>query len=211
MSAPSPGAAKKLMTADEFWEFVHRRENEDRNFELIRGEVVEVSRPTKPHGAVTALVAFELQLYVRSIRKGYVVSNDSGIVIAEDPDSVLGPDVAYFTDANKLEDLHPKWGDVPPVLAVEVSSPNDRPGRMNAKIQEYLTNGVKVVWQVDYEERNVTVYRPGKNLQVIKEDGELTGGDDLPGLSIKVADIFKLPGDRQPPAPPAPAPSQPPV
>ncbi len=205
MSTATPGTAKKLMTADEFWEFVHRPENQDRDFELIRGEVVEVSRPTKPHGTVAALVAFELQLYARATRKGYVVSNDSGIALGDDPDSVIGPDVAYFSDVNKFEDMHPKWGDIPPVLAVEVSSPNDRPGRMNAKIQEYLTNGVKVVWQVDYEERNVTVHRPNRSMEVVKEDGELTGADDMPGLTIKVADLFTLPGERtappiQPPA-----------
>ncbi|MBN9119431.1 MAG: Uma2 family endonuclease [Planctomycetes bacterium] len=210
MSAtPGTGTAKKLMTADEFWEFVHRPENLDRDFELIRGEVVEVSRPTKPHGAVAALVAFELQLHARAAQKGYVVTNDSGIALGEDPDTVLGPDIAYSTDVSKFEDMHPKWGDVPPVLAVEISSPSDRPGRMNAKIQEYLTNGVKVVWQVDYEERNVTVHRPNRSMEVVKEDGELTGGDDLPGLTIKVADIFRLPGERAAPAPEPPAPPAP--
>jgi Uma2 family endonuclease len=201
---PTVGAAKKLMTVDEFWDFVHRPDNQDRDFELIRGEVVEVSRPTKPHGAVTLNVALELGLYARGVGRGYLVT-ESGVVLEEDPGTVVGPDVAYYTDANRFEDLHPKWGDIPPVLVVEVSSPNDRPGRTNAKIQEYLTNGVKIVWQVDYEERNVTVYRPNQNMEVIREGGELTGGDDLPGLSIKVADIFKLPGDRPP------APAKPPV
>jgi Uma2 family endonuclease len=202
MSTTPPGTAKKLMTADEFWDFVHRPENQDRDFELIRGEVVEVSRPTQPHGAVAANVAFELKLYVRATRKGYVIINDSGIVLGGKPESVLGPDIAYFATSDKFEDIHPKWGEIPPVLVVEVASPNDRPGRTNAKIQDYLTNGVKVVWQVDYEERNVTVHRPNRSMEVVKEDGELAGGDDLPGLSIKVAELFKLSGD-QPATPPA--------
>ncbi|HEY1191281.1 MAG TPA: Uma2 family endonuclease [Gemmata sp.] len=198
-ATPGIGAAKKLMTADEFWEFVHRPENQDRDFELIRGEVIEVSRPRTPHGYVCARIVFRLQQYAEDRAHGYVTCNDAGVALGGAPDSVLGPDVAYFTDANTFEDLHPKWGDVPPVLAVEISSPNDRPGRVNAKIQEYLTNGVRVVWQVDYEERNVTVYRPNKTMEVVREGGELTGGDDLPGLVIKVADVFKLPGDRQTP------------
>jgi Uma2 family endonuclease len=115
---------------------------------------------------------------------------------------VLGPDVAYFTAATTFNDIHPKWGVVPPVLAVEVASPSDRAGRVNAKIHEYLDNGVKIVWHVDYEERNVTVYRPNTQFVIVPEGGELTGGDDLPGLSIKVADIFKLPGapNTNPPA-----------
>jgi Uma2 family endonuclease len=206
MSAVTPGAgtAKKLMTADEFWEFVHRPENLDRDFELIRGEVVEVSRPRTPHGKVCARLVYRLEQYADQRGQGYVTCNDVGVALSTKPDSVLGPDVAYFTDVNKFEDLHPKWGDVPPVLVVEISSPSDRPGRMNAKIQEYLRSGVKVVWQVDYEERNVTVHRPNRGMEVINEDGELTGGDDLPGLSLKVADLFKLPGDRSvPPAPPS--------
>jgi Uma2 family endonuclease len=87
-----------------------------------------------------------------------------------------------------------------------VWSPNDRPGATNAKIREYLASGVKFVWLVEHEERCVTVYRPKQDMEVIGESGELTGGDDLPGLVIRVADIFKLPRERgaaPPPPPPA--------
>lgn len=197
MSTTPPGApaAKKLMTADEFWEFVHRPENLDRDFELIRGEVVEVSRPRTPHGIIVARICSLLDRYAELVGRGYVVT-ESGVVLSEEPATVVGPDAAYYDDANRFEDIHPKWGDIPPILAVEVWSPSDRPGRTNAKIREYLGSGVKIVWQVDYEERRVTVYRPKQDMEVIGEDGELTGGDDLPGLSVRVADLFKLPGDR---------------
>ncbi|HEV3384128.1 MAG TPA: Uma2 family endonuclease [Gemmata sp.] len=205
MTTPSTiGLAKKLMTADEFWDFVHKPENENRDFELIRGEVIEVSRPRTPHGLVCARIVYRLEQYAEKCGRGYVTCNDAGVVLREDPASVVGPDVAYFTDVNRFEDLHPKWGDRPPVLAVEVSSPTDRPGKINTKIREYLTNGVKVVWQIDYEERNVTVHRPEKTLEIIPESGLLTGGDDLPNLEISVADLFRLPGEK-----PAPAPTQP--
>lgn len=208
MSAtPGAGTAKKSMTADEFWEFVNRSENQDRDFELIRGEVVEVPRPRRPHGSVVIRIGSLLDRYAEHIGRGYA-DTETGVALGESPDSIVGPDVAFYNDANTFDDLHPKWGDTPPVLAVEVSSPSDRPGRTNAKIQDYLKHGVKIVWQVDYEERNVTVYRPNQNMEVVPESGELTGGDDLPGLLVKVADIFKLPGERtaaaqpQPSAPP---------
>jgi Uma2 family endonuclease len=190
------------MSADEFWDFVHKPENENRDFELIRGEVTEVSRPRAPHGHICAQFVFLLKLYARQRGRGYVTCNDAGVVLSEKPATVAGPDVAYFTDVNRFEDLHSKWGDVPPVLVVEVSSPTDRPGKINAKIREYLTNGVKIVWQVDYEERNVTVHRPEKTLEIVRESGELSGGDELPGLLIAVAELFRLPGDVQAPAPP---------
>jgi Uma2 family endonuclease len=208
----TPDTAKKLMTADEFWEFVHRPENLDRDFELIRGEVVEVSRPRHPHGRVAFRFGYLLEKYAERVEWGYVVT-ESGLVLEEEPDTVVGPDVGFYADTNVFGELDPKWAEVAPILVVEVSSPSDRPGRMNAKIQEYLANGVKVVWQVDFEERNVTVHRPNRSMEVVPESGELLGGDDLPGLTIKVSDAFKLPGGRspvRPPQTPSPAPPQPP-
>jgi len=70
------------MTANEFWDFVHSPENENRDFELIRGMILE--------------------LYAERVGKGYVVTNDSGITLSEDPDAVVGPDVAFFTDVMSL-------------------------------------------------------------------------------------------------------------
>ncbi len=205
--SPSTTNPTKLFTADEFWEFVNRPENANRIFELIRGRVVEMSRPTRPHGRVCMRVGYHLELYAERVRSGYVATDDAGVVLREDPDSVVGPDVAYYTDANTFDELHPKWGEVAPVLVAEISSPNDKPGKVNAKIEEYLNTGVKVVWLVDYEERNVTVYRPNQTLLVVREGGTLSGGPDMPGLSVEVADLFRMPGDRHatttPPTPPA--------
>ena len=49
----STATATARMTADEFLEFVNRPENEGRWFELVRGEVIELSPPTKKHGVVS--------------------------------------------------------------------------------------------------------------------------------------------------------------
>jgi Uma2 family endonuclease len=193
---PAVGTPKKLMTANEFWDFVHLPENENRDFELIRGEVVEVSRPTHPHGRVSFRVGMIIEQYAERVGKGYVVTNDSGIVLTEDPDTVVGPDVAYFINVSSFDDMNPKWADVPPLLVAEVQSPNDRPNRLIAKIRDYIKNGVKLVWLVDYEERTVAVFRPNMTPDVFKENQELTGGEELPGFICRVADFFRLPGDR---------------
>src|SRR4051812_16925676 len=116
-------APTKLMTVDEFWDFVHRPENRDRHFELVRGEVVEMSLPGKLHGFVCANVAFLLMLFARERKKDYVCSNDTGLIVERDPDTVRGPDVMFFEDATKAEDIGRKWGEAPPRLSVEVLSP----------------------------------------------------------------------------------------
>lgn len=203
MTTPA-ATGKKLMTADEFWEFCHRPENENRSLELIRGEVIELPRPTRKHGIVACRIAMLLQECVSRVGRGYIATNDSGVILEEDPDTVVGPDVAYYTDATTFDEVHPKWGEEPPLIAVEVLSPGDRPSRVNVKVADYLRNGVKRVWLVDYEDRKVTVYRPDRPLDVLGETAELTGDEVLPGFACRVGDLFRLPGERPPePQPPA--------
>src|SRR5439155_9247241 len=102
----------------------------------------------------------------------------------------------------------PKYGEVPPVLAVEVLSPDDRADRVLRKITDYLRNGVALVWLVDPEMRAVTVYPAGNGPRLVEEGGELDGGDVLPGLRCRVADFFHLPGEQ--PRPKAKTPRKPP-
>src|SRR5712692_10238170 len=124
--AMSTAAITKLMTAEEFYDWVHRPENENKWFELVRGEVIELPPPAKPHGFVTNNVGRILGNYTFQRGKGYVAGNDCGVILERDPDIVRGPDVALYEDAQTFAELHPKYGDVLPRLAVEVLSPNDR-------------------------------------------------------------------------------------
>src|SRR5437879_1884539 len=86
----------KRMTAEEFWEWASRPENQDRHFELDRGEVVEMPPPGINHGFVCGWIVHLLWVYALRRGKGYPVSNDSGLLVEQDPDSVRGPDVMFF-------------------------------------------------------------------------------------------------------------------
>jgi Uma2 family endonuclease len=182
------------MSADEFLEFVQRPENENRCFELVRGEVIELPSPTKIHGRVCINAGFLLESYVRQRGYGYITGNDAGTLLERDPDTVRGPDVALFEDANSFQELHPKYGNVPPILAVEVLSPSDKMPQVLRKINDYLGNGVKLVWLVDPEESSVWVFEPDMPSTEYRFDQELTGGAILPGFTCKVADFFFVPG-----------------
>jgi Uma2 family endonuclease len=186
--------AKKLMTAEEFYEWANRPENRDKHCELERGEIIEMSRPGKMHGLVCANVVRILGNFAAQRKRGYVCSNDTGVVVERNPDTVRGPDVMLFEDAARIEDVDEKYGEKPPVLAVEVLSPNDTPGKIMRRISEQKRFGAPLIWVLDPEARNVTIYRPGKEEKVVSESEELTGEDVLPDLRVRVAELFALPG-----------------
>lgn len=188
--------ATKLMTAEEFFDFCNRPENDNKWLELVCGEVIELPPPMRPHGVVSFNIARILGNYAFQRKKGYLTSNDSGVILERDPDTVRGPDVAYYEDAAAFDELHPKYGEVPPRLAVEVLSPSDRADRVMRKVTDYLRNGVELVWVVDPEARTVTVYTPDNGPRVFGEKEELKGEEVLPGFRCRVADFFLLPGEK---------------
>jgi Uma2 family endonuclease len=190
----STTTTRKLMTAAEFFDWANRPENAPKSYELVRGEVVEMTRPGARPGLVCVNVSWLLHNYVLQRQRGYVLSNDAGIILERDPDTVRGPDVVLFDEVVKYEELNPKFSEGVPTLAVEVLSPNDRIGKVTRRINEFLQAGIKLVWLVDPDARDVTVYRKDRNEHVVEEGQELTGEDVLPDLRIRAADFFVTAG-----------------
>jgi Uma2 family endonuclease len=186
--------ASKLMTADEFYDWVHRPENENRCFELERGEVIEMPPPSKPHGFACANASRILGIFAYQRKRGYPCTNDAGLIVEEGPDTVRGPDISFYEDDQNLDTMDRKYALQPPRLVVEVLTPNDKQSKTNVRISQYLKRGVPLVWLVDPELRIVTVYRSGKDLYTRDNGEELTGEDVLPDFRCRVAEFFALPG-----------------
>src|SRR5437867_3101505 len=89
----------KLLTADEFYEWVNRPENQDKFYELDEGRVVEMPPPGETHGVLCAFIVHLLWMYVIRRGKGYVCSNDTGLVVKRKPGTVRGPDIMLFDES----------------------------------------------------------------------------------------------------------------
>jgi Uma2 family endonuclease len=188
----------QLMTAEQFYDWCNQPENAPRHYELEQGKVIEMPRPGERHGFVCGNVVRILGNYTYQRRKGYVLSNDVGIIWERDPDTVRGPDVVLYDRQRRYEELNPKFAEDPPLLAVEVLSPNDRMNKVTRRIQQFLAWGVALVWLVDPEDSTVGVYRADRAPQVFDATQELTD-ERLPEFRCRVADFFYLPAQENPP------------
>ena len=186
---------QKLMTAEEFFDFANDPKNRDRHFELEEGEVVEVSRPGEIHGVVCSNANGILWMYTRQRKKGYVASNDMGLVLERDPDTVRGPDVCLYLDSRKFDELEKKWPKRLPKLIVEVLSPNDRQGKMQKRINKFLEKGVAMAWLIDPEAETLTIFLPNRQPIVLEGDEEVSGLKALPDFCCKVSDFFAMAGE----------------
>jgi Uma2 family endonuclease len=184
------------MTAEEFFRWISLPENRDHYVELERGEIIEMPPPGKYHGFVCGNVARVLGNYAAQCSRGYVCTNDAGLIVERDPDTVRGPDVTFYDDSQTAENTDRQFAEQPPLLAVEVMSPSERLNRTVLRIAQMLNLGVQMVWVVDPEARDVSVHRPGRAPQLVQANEELTGEDCLAGFRCRVSDLFEQPGKK---------------
>jgi Uma2 family endonuclease len=182
-------AAAKLLTAEEF---AHLPDPPDGSKqELVRGEIVTMPPPGFVHGNVPGNVYLAVKVFVKQHKLGRVTV-ESGVITERGPDSVRGPDVAYWSYQRLPQaDIPVVYANEPADLVAEVVSPGNTKQRTTQKVREYFDSGVRLVWVVHPEERTVTVYTKPGDGTVRWEDATLTGGDVLPGFSCKVAELFQ--------------------
>jgi Uma2 family endonuclease len=194
-TATAPGK----MTAEEFYDWANRPENEGKRLELDRGEVIEVPPPIRGHGFYCWLVIKLLTEYVTRRGAGYLLTNDTGILVERNPDTLRGADVMLFLRTPQPADFQHKYVEDIPDLIAEIVSPSDKAKQLNRRVDQYLRRGVPLVWEINPRQTTVTVYKPNEFHKILDETDELTGNGVLPEFSCRVADLFALPGQPQPP------------
>ncbi len=160
--------------------------------ELVRGEVERLSPGGFGHSYITTNAAVLLGNWARKTRSGRVLSNEAGLIVETDPDTVRGADVAFLSyqrlpRGRQIEG----FTDVAPELVVEVRGRDENWGRMLEKVGDYFRMGVDRVWLLDAGTRRLHVYRQNAEPLVPEEGDTVTDEEILPGFSCKVSEFFE--------------------
>ena len=173
------------VTKEQFYEFVMRPENRDRNFEYIAGEIVEVvsNNVSSEDGFSLAL---EVGVFVKRNKLGRMTGADGGYVInGED----YIPDAAFMSYARQPERPNIAYNPVAPDLAIEMLSPGNTKDEIAYKVSNYMAAGT-VLWLGNPDKKIIDVYIPGQPVKRLRMGDILDGGDVLPGFQVTLADIF---------------------
>jgi Uma2 family endonuclease len=104
------------------------------------GELVERTLPDYPHGRTQLL----LGAYFLELSKARSLFPCSETRMRLRPGIYLIPDIAVFHPVKP-----PRIPETPPLIAIEILSPDDRWNAVRDKLQEYRDWGVPHVWLVD--------------------------------------------------------------
>lgn len=180
--------ATKLLTAREY----ALLPSEGQPTELVRGEIVETPSPFPRHGQICSQIVYRLRRFQEAQSYGHVVSNDAGVLTERDPDSVRGPDVAFYSFARVPPGPFPRdqYLSAVPDIVFEVRSPTDRWRDLIAKVNEYVQAGVTVVCVADDGAGDVQIFSDN-GIVTLNGDDELTFPQQLPGFSVSVRRLFE--------------------
>jgi Uma2 family endonuclease len=178
------------MTDEQFFAFCQL--NRDYRIELTaKGELVILS----PVGSETGNRNFKLiqQLANWTDEDGSGIGFDSSTGFKLPNGANRSPDAAWMT----LE----KWNGIPPEkrtqfapvcpdFVVEIRSPSDQLQPLQDKLQEYIDNGAKLGWLIDWKNRQVYIYRPQAGVECLDNPTTVSGEPVLPGFILRMDAIW---------------------
>lgn len=175
-----------LISAEQFAEM-----HFDGPCELVRGEIVELTRPSWAHGAVMVAISTELAIWARRTGAGRVSGADPGVLTGSNSDTLRGPDVLFVRNEVLVNGVMPtRLTKLIPTLCVEVLSPSNRSRDVEEKVQEYLSSGVEEVWTANLDSHTIEVCRLDQPTITFQGDDLLTR-DLLPGFAVPVSRFFE--------------------
>lgn len=178
-------------TLTDLREIEQRPENRDKTFELINGEIIEVTAPEVIHNYIISML-------VRKVGR-YLDDNDIGMIFGDNISFTLSngdeliPDASFVAHAQITYPL-PKRFQFAPEFAVEIASPSNTERELLEKAESYLQSGTKFVW-IGYPVKRVFdvchLTEDGSLIfRKVDINGTLDGEDVLPGFKFAVKDVF---------------------
>jgi Uma2 family endonuclease len=103
------------------------------------------------------------------------------------------PDVTWIKREkwdNLSDAQREKVSRIVPDFVIELRSSTDSLKTLQAKMREYIENGVQLGWLIDPKNRKVYVYRANLEVEILDNPEKLFGEDVLVGFELNVQEIF---------------------
>jgi len=156
------------------------------------GEIVIVP----PAGGESANRSMKVsaQLYNWAERDGRGEAFDASAEFLLPDGSALSPDAAWVSNKSLRRLTWEQRREFPPVcpeFIVEVMSPSDNLRRAKAKMEVWISNGVRLGWLIDADHQTVYVYRRGRPARALRGIQELAGEGPAEGFVLRLGRIWQ--------------------
>ena len=167
-------------------------DNDGLRFELAADGMLIVMPPASlSSSGQNASLTAQLFNWTRQDGSGKSFDSSGGFTLPNG--AVRAPDAAWVMlekwQAVEAADVE-AFPSIPPDFAVELRSPSDRLAIIQAKMVEYMENGVRLGWLIDPRQRRLYVYRPEQPPEVLEDPATVSADPLLPGFVLDLTEIW---------------------
>jgi Uma2 family endonuclease len=178
------------LTDEQFYQVCQN--NRDVRFErTAKGELIVMPPAGGESSKRNADLTTDLSIWNRQKNLGIVFDSSGGFKLPNKANR--SPDAAWVS-LKRWEALTPeqrrKFPPLAPDFVVELRSATDDLKPLQDKMQEYRDNGVCLGWLIDPKNKQVEIYRQGRNKEVLQFPTSLSGEDVLPGFVLDLSHIW---------------------
>ncbi|MFM5998426.1 MAG: Uma2 family endonuclease [Dolichospermum sp.] len=177
-------------TDDKFVEMVAA--NKDLRLELSSQGELSIMSPT---GGETGDRNLELggQVWFWNRQNGLGKAFDSSTGFKLPNGATRSPDV-YGIKIERWNALTPeqrkRFLPLCPDFVIELVSESDDLADTQAKMREYIANGLRLGWLINPKNKQIEIYRQNQEVEVLESPTSLSGEDVLPGFILDLQPIF---------------------
>ncbi|MDB9535075.1 Uma2 family endonuclease [Dolichospermum planctonicum CS-1226] len=177
-------------TDDKFVEIVAA--NKDLRLELSSQGELSIMSPT---GGETGDRNLELggQVWFWNRQNGLGKAFDSSTGFKLPNGATRSPDVSWIK-IERWNALTPeqrkRFLPLCPDFVIELVSESDDLADTQAKMREYIANGLRLGWLINPKNKQVEIYRPNQEIEVLESPTSLSGEDVLLGFILDLQPIF---------------------
>ena len=177
-------------TDDKFVEMVAA--NKDLRLELSAQGELSIMSPT---GGETGDRNLELggQVWFWNRQNGLGKAFDSSTGFKLPNGATRSPDVSWIK-IERWNALTPeqrkRFLPLCPDFVIELVSESDDLADTQAKMREYMANGLRLGWLINPKNKQVEIYRQNQDIEVLESPLNLLGEDVLPGFILDLQPIF---------------------
>jgi Uma2 family endonuclease len=156
-----------------------------------RGELVIMTPTGGVAGGRNEELSFQLAAWTRRDGTGVAFESSTGFRLPNG--AVRSPDAAWVR-RERLAQLSPedktKFLPLCPDFVVELRSTSDPLPLLQEKMAEYMSNGARLGFLIDPEERRVHVYREQGRTEVMEQPASVAGDPVLTGFRLELTEIW---------------------
>ncbi len=156
------------------------------------GDLIIMSPTGSETGRRNLDLAGQFWYWNKQYKLGVVFDSSTGFTLSSG--AKRSPDVSWIAlDRWNSLTLEEKRGFAPiaPDFVLELTSPTDDLLTVQKKMAEYMSNGVRLGWLINPEDKQVEIYSLGKAKKVLDHPDTLANDDVLPGLVIELETIWE--------------------